>query len=383
MGFDRVQLKQSAKQAMRNQRPRPMLITLLFIVLVGIGSEIVGGILGTASGSSDMTAEYAQAVLRYEDPASAIQYVMLSFGPQQLALALSVGVFLSGVITSLWEGFMQVGYANFCLGTVRRQQPQTGALFSHFPRWAGVLLTTFLAGLFRSLWSLLLGAGLAVAMIVSILLLSEIEVLLALLMVVFYVAFLLGLVWIFLRYAMVDFVVADQGLTGMDAIRESKRLVRENGNTGRLFILELSFIGWYLLEALLACAAFIGAVMGSLAVFGSVMGEPLLPAGVGVIGLVIMVAAAIVMAVLALWLRPYTTGAEALFYDWARGVDVTHPSAGVGGDGGWGQPAPPQEHYDYTWNSGSSSGSGTGSGTAPGSDSAPRFPKPPKDDPWK
>ncbi len=376
MGFDRVQLKQSAKQAMRNQRPRPMLITLLFIVLVGIGSEIVSGILGAASGSSELAAEYAQAVLQYEDPTSAVQYAILSFGPQRLALALSVGVFLSGVITSLWEGFMQVGYANFCLGAVRRQQPQTGALFSHFPRWAGVLLTTFLAGLFRGLWAALFIVCAVVLIGIFVFLLSDLPALLVLLMIVAYIAVLVGIVWVTLRYAMVDFLVADQGLTGMDAIRESRRLVRDNGNTGRLFTLELSFIGWYLLEALLGCAVGIGAVMGSLSVFST-----LVPVGVGVLGLVIMVAAAIGTAVLALWLRPYITGAEALFYDWTRGVDVTRPAGGFGGNGGWGQPTPPQQRYDYTWNSGSSSGAG--SGAAPGGDSAPRSPKPPKDDPWK
>ena len=37
-------------------------------------------------------------------------------------------------------------------------------------------------------------------------------------------ALLLGIVWVTLRYELVDFLIADQGLTGMDAIRESKRL---------------------------------------------------------------------------------------------------------------------------------------------------------------
>ncbi len=112
--------------------------------------------------------------------------------------------------------------------------------------------------------------------------------------------------------------------------------------------------------------------MGSLSLFTS------MPAGVGVLGLVLMVAAAIGAAVLLLWLQPYTTGAMAGFYDWATGAADGRrggPAFGAGADG-WSDPG------SYTWTSGPNSGAGTGSGGQGGGDLPPRPKQPPRDDPW-
>lgn len=382
MEFQRVQMKAAARRAMKAQRPHPMLITLLFTVLVNIGTQIVSGVLGAASGLSSLTTAYVQAIMEYGNPAEAIQYALLSLGPQRLALAVFMGSFVAGIITMLWSGLMRVGYYGFCLGMVRGRQPQTGALFSAFPQWAGVLLTQFLAGLFRGLWALLLGLAWAVLMVAAFLLFESLPALTIILFIVGYIAFLAGLAWVTLRYAMVDFIVADQGLTGMDAIRESKRLMQ--GNTGRLFVLNLSFIGWYLLEfGILLAAYIIGfALFGSALAFG---GSDVLLAGslLGFFGLVIV--GLIAIGVFSLWLTPYVTGTEALFYDWTRGVDSTHPPVGFGGgQGGWGQPYPPQQGAGYTWNPtpGSTSGTGIGPG-AQGGGTPPQPPKSPKDDPWE
>ena len=403
MEYDRVRLKQSARQAMRFQRPHPMLITLLYTIIVNIGAQIVGRILGAASGSSAMSALYYQALREYGEPMDAIQYVLLSFGPQRLALALFVGVFISGIITSLWAALMRTGYADFCLGMVRGRQPQTDALFGVFPQWTGVLVTQFLAGLFRSLWALLLGVGLALVIFVAALLFVQLEALFALVLLAAYIAFFLGLIWVTLRYAMVDYLIADQGLTGMDAIRESKRLMQDN--TGRLFALRLSFIGWYLLESAIILAAVAAAaavaVGAGLSAADGFTGGAANFAGISTAmigGLMIFIPLALIAIVgtgiLNLWLRPYITGAEALFYDWARGVDSTPAGGyGFGPSGGWGQPRSPgqPQHFDYTWTPGPHAGTGIGSGPKKdGGDDAPpqpprqppRSPKPPRDDPW-
>lgn len=396
MEYNRVQLKTAARQAMKYQRPHPMLITLLFSILVSVGSRIISTVLGAASGSASLSTAYGEAILRYGgDIESAIQFALLSFGPQRLAMALFLGVFISGIITTLWAGLMRVGYSGFCLGMVRGQQPQTNALFSVFPQWAGVLLTQFLAGLFRSLWALLLGVGFAAVILVSALLFIEIEVLFIIVLLAAYIVFLLGLVWVTLRYAMVDFLIADQGLTGMDAIRESKRLMR--GNTGRLFTLELSFAGWYLLEmGVILVICIVGLLM-----FGpeieAATGTPealtaLVMSMLGIIGLVAF--ASIGISIFNLWLTPYVTGTEALFYDHLRGVD-SRPASGYGyGPGGrWDQPYPSRPSTGYTWKPtpGPTSGAGIGPGPQGGENGPqppqppqqpPKPPKSPKDDPW-
>lgn len=391
MEYDRVRIKQSAKRAMRFQRPHPMLVTLLFIIIVNVGSQIVSNILGVASGSSGMVNVYLKAMQEYADPDYALQYVLLSFSPQQLALALSVGVLITGIITSLWSSLMQTGYTSFCLDMVRGRQPQTGALFSIFPQWADVLLTQFLAGLFRTLWLLLLSSGALMLFMVACVpvtfMLSSanadlpvLTVLIVVLFLVIYLAFLAGYVLATLRYAMVDFLIVDRGLIGMEAIRESKRMML--GNTGRLFMLNLSFMGWYLLEIVIALAI----ASGLLGVFhaSGLGGTTILNAYYALVYLV--------AGIFNLWLSPYITGTRALFYDHIQGVDSTPPGGyGFGPSGGWGQPQPgPNEpqHFDYTWTPGPTSGTGIGSGPRDGGAGAPpqppkpKPPKSPKDDPW-
>ena len=381
MEYDRVQLKQTARQAMKFQRPHPMLVTLLFTIVVNVGAQLIGQILGAASGANTLSNLYAQAVLEYEDPAYAIQYVLLSVSPQQLALALFVGGFITGVVTSLWSGLMRTGYAGFCLDMVRGRQPQIYTLFVVFPQWAGVLLTQFLAGLFRGLWSLLLGLGLGAVVFAAALLFAELEVLFVPVLLIAYLAFFLGLIWVTLRYAMVDFLLADQGITGMDAIRESKRLMQ--GNTGRLFMLELSFAGWYLLEAAVVSAAVVIGTVFGVGLFSSDFSDPITAIAGAALGFVVLIAAAAVaVGIFNLWLRPYITGAEALFYDWAGGVDSA-PAGGYGPAGGWPQSPSQPQHFDYTRTSGPRSGTGIGSGTPPQPpQQPPQPPKSPRDDPW-
>ncbi|MDE6259554.1 MAG: DUF975 family protein, partial [Oscillospiraceae bacterium] len=378
MEYHRAQLKRKARQAMKYQRPRPMLITLLFTIIVSIGTRIVNGILGAASGSNAMTEMYVELIVRQQrEPLSAIQYMLVYFGPQRLALALSVGFILASLITTLWTDFMGVGYCKFCLGMVRGEQPQTDALFSHFPRWGSVLFTQFLAGVFRALWELLLGVGLFAVLFTAVLLFSEIDILLVLVMFAAYIAYSLGVKWFTLRYDMVDFLVADQGLTGMDAIRESKRLVRESGNTGRLFILELSFIGWHLLEAgiIIACAMPILLSAARMVARGpsTAPGIPIEAFGI-LVGIGLILVAWLILAVFNLWLTPYITGAKALFYDCIRGVDST-PAGGYGWgpSGGWGQQQKPGSGYN--WTSGPASGTGVGSGPRDGGDPPQQPPK--------
>ena len=67
MDYNRAALKQRVRQAMRSQRPHPMLVTLLFTVIVSVGSQIINQTLGAASGASAMSAAFAAAVLCFGD----------------------------------------------------------------------------------------------------------------------------------------------------------------------------------------------------------------------------------------------------------------------------------------------------------------------------
>lgn len=384
--YDRIRLKQAARQAMKAQRPHPMLVTFVFAAIGGIGGQILTQILGMVTGSTSLNTQYFQAVWEYGDTDTALQYILMAYGPQRLIFALLVGGGLSTLLVALWQGLMRVGYSGFCLDMARRRQPQLETLFRAFPQAGSVLLTQLLVFVFRFLWGCLLGVGAFVLISVIAMIFFSVPFLALPLILCVYIALLLGILWVTLRYELVDFLIADQGLTGMDAIRESKRLMQ--GNYGRLFTLKLSFFGWYLLEIGVILAFLItglltfGLQLANAADSSDALAALVVPA-LGFLALFGL--ACIALSIFNLWLTPYITGTVALFYDWTQGIDSTLPPSG-GGDGGWGQPAPPRPNTTYTWNPtpGQTSGTGIGPGPNPGprDGGAPKPPRSPKDDPW-
>ena len=367
--YDRIRLKQAARQAMKAQRPHPMLVTFVFAAIGGIGGQILTQILGMVTGSTSLNTQYFQAVWEYGDTDTALQYILMANGPQRLIFALLVGGGLSTLLVALWQGLMRVGYSGFCLDMARRRQPQLETLFRAFPQAGSVLLTQLLVFVFRFLWILLLLVGYFVVGFVGGMVADAIHVFLFVpVLLLDIAALLLGILWVTLRYELVDFLIADQGLTGMDAIRESKRLMQ--GNYGRLFTLKLSFFGWYLLEIGVILAFLITGLLtfGLQLANAADSSDALAALFVSALGfLALFGLACIALSIFNLWLTPYITGTVALFYDWTQGIDSTLPPSG-GGDGGWGQPAPPRPNTTYTWNPtpGQSSGTGIGPGPDPG-----------------
>lgn len=439
MVFDRVQLKMTAKQAMKFQRPHPMLITLLFVVLVNAGTWIINQIMSFATADNPLIQMMNMVMSGYADPEDVLEYLIYAYDPGQMFMNMFISVFVVNILTSLWTGLMRTGYSGFCLGMVRGQQPQANALFNTLPLWAGVLLTQFLVALFSALWGMLFIVGVCVVVgVLGAVLIDNFEGLFVLLMLAAIVVAVLGYVWVVLRYAMVNFIIADQGLTGMDAIRESKRMMQ--GNISSLFTLELSFIGWYMLEGVIVMVIYI-AFAGSFAarLYGASGYDAMMMMSNGIQGLnTLSIVITIATTLYSMWLTPYVTGTEALFYDTLRGARPMGgyggpagsggyggqggqggwggpgapggwggpggpggyggpggPSGpggyggagGYGGQGGWGQ-QPPQQNGGYNWTPTPGSSSGRGMGT--GAQGGPRPPQPPqqppkapRDDAWK
>lgn len=424
MVFDRVQLKMTAKQAMKFQRPHPMLITLLFVVLVNAGTWIIRQIMSFATADNPLTQIMNMVMSGYADPEDVLEYLIYAYDPGQMFVNMFISVFVVSILTSLWTGLMRTGYSGFCLGMVRGQQPQAGVLFNTLPLWAGVLLTQFLVALFTALWGMLFAVGTVVVISVLGAILVEIsEGLFVLFTLAALVVAVIGYVWVVLRYAMVNFIIADQGLTGMDAIRMSKQMMQ--GNISSLFTLELSFIGWYMLEGVIVMfiyMAFAGSVAASL--YGASGYDAMMTMSNGMRGLnTLTIVVTIATTLYSMWLTPYVTGTEALFYDTLRGArpmgGCGGPAGpgGYGGQGGWGGPGgpgapggwggpggpsgyggqggqggwgqqPPQQNGGYNWTPTPGSSSGRGMGT--GAQGGPRPPQPPqqppkapRDDAWK
>lgn len=373
MEYNRARLKRGVKLSMKNTVPKPMLVALVFSIAVSAGTwlinTILGGLLtGGVDSISDTLLYYIQNGSELEEALYITMLGLFRQGPGAMFGAIVGGGVLSIVVT-LWQSTMNVGYKGWCLSMVRNENPPMGKIFGALPQFGQVLVTRVLTELFAFLWSLLVVV--AYIVLVVVLVIVDAPVFTLLMLIVGTVAAVLGVIWVTMRYALVDYALLDKGLSGMDAIRESKRLMQ--GRIQDAYILELSFFGWYLLEAAIIYGGVALALVPVIAAADSLDG---LVAASGM-ALLVIIAAVIGFTVLTLWLRPYTTGAMAKFYDFTQGRTggFTQGAGFGGGSEGWGGPA------DYTWNSGSSSG--TGIGTGPRNDGpSPKPPKSPRDDPW-
>lgn len=152
----------------------------------------------------------------------------------------------TGIGSLLLWGFLMVGSASFFLALVRDDNPR---LENAFDGLHGNLGSTLIAGLlyniFIMLWTMLF--------------------------------FVPGLVKSY-SYAMTFHILKDNPeMSGKDAITKSREMM--NGNKWRLFCLDFSFIGWYLL-----CVVTCG--------------------------------------IAALWVAPYMSAAHAAFYESLKGTDA-------------------------------------------------------------
>lgn len=125
---------------------------------------------------------------------------------------------IMAVVYFVLGGVVGVGYARFNLDLVDRQkEPEIGTLFGYFTYWKKTAAAKFLQGLYVFLWSLL---------------------------------FIIPGIIAGYSYAMTSYILAENPeLTASEAIERSKQMM--SGNRWRLFCVQISFIGWEILSALL------------------------------------------------------------------------------------------------------------------------------------
>lgn len=126
------------------------------------------------------------------------------------ALVFGVAYYILGSIITL-------GYKKFNLDLVDRQkEPDLASLFGYFRHWKTAAAAKFLQDLYVFLWSLLL---------------------------------IIPGIMAGYSYAMTEYILAEHPeMTAGEAIARSREMM--DGYRGRLFCLDLSFIGWALLSAL-------------------------------------------------------------------------------------------------------------------------------------
>ncbi len=166
-------------------------------VAVGLVASLLGGGYG---GFESSTAGSASGNLRLEN--------------QIYATMMTIAV-VSGLLALIIGGAIEMGWADFNLKLLNRQEPRFGTLFDQFDRLGAGFRMVILRGFFVFLWSLL---------------------------------FVIPGIVASYRYALMPYLMVEYKMGALEAMQESKHLM--TGKKARLFCLDLSFIGWELLGVL-------------------------------------------------------------------------------------------------------------------------------------
>ena len=199
MNFDRGALKADARTAIRESRLNPYLVALSYVAILYLLNYLQTRLTGI--------------VLNYEAMRDAMlngTYFDYVLGQVQSQMP-SGGEALIGALLSL----LGVGYTISTLRVSRRQPNVMGNLFDGFAIFFRVIWLEILIWLFTFLWSLL---------------------------------FVIPGIVASYRYRQAIYLLVDHpDMSALECIRESKRLM--TGHKGELFVMDLSFLGWFILSA--------------------------------------------------------------------------------------------------------------------------------------
>lgn len=171
---------------------------------------ILGGAMVATNFLPQVTFRWHGEITSLEDALTALTTLSRRFG----STTFSIGTL--GLVKLVLGGVIQLGYANYLLKQHDRQEASISDLFSEFERFGQGFAQKFLRGLYCFLWGLL---------------------------------FVIPGVIAELSYAMTPFLMAEHPeMTASEAISASKDLM--DGHKWELFVLRLTFIGWYIVAAL-------------------------------------------------------------------------------------------------------------------------------------
>lgn len=264
MFFDRILAKKEAKEIIRTVGPSPLLVTLIFTLLT-TGVSIVIGFFASNPFNQ------------------ALQYILNDYDPYDVYAAVFGGgratvlIFVS-ILLTLYNALMNFGYYSYAIRLARREEAGPRNLLDGFNLAVKVVLLDLMASIFIFLWSLL---------------------------------FLIPGIIATYRYSQAVRCLIDAPEIGvMEAIRRSKTIMR--GQKFNLFVLQMTFFGWFLLVS----------GVGNLAAMP--LGGMSTTAGSLVFN--------VVSALCGLWLTPYVNIVNAAFYNhlvgWQKPSEGYNPYRG-------------------------------------------------------
>ena len=210
--IDLRQLKLDARSCMAGRNPSVYLVTLVYLAILYVLGALTTRLMypgidfGALSSLSRLT----------EEQAMEFSAQLLNNRPGFIAQLLDIAIEVMGLM-------LGVGFVSYALRVSRGQEAGFAELFDAFGNFLRLLLLEVLIGLFVFLWSLLLVVP--------------------------------GLIAAY-RYSMAVYIMLDNPDKGpLDCLRESKELMR--GRKGELFLLDLSFLVWYLLSLIPFVSVFV------------------------------------------------------------------------------------------------------------------------------
>ena len=196
-----VELKAGARQKMRDNAPSIFFISIVFIVIGTVVSELQFRVPDTANAINQYLDNLAAGKL--QTAGSIYSY----FRPSGVPLA---------VILWLLYSVIDAGYMSYCLKITRGLDGEYKDIFNGFMFMGKVLLIRIVTSVLTILWSLL---------------------------------FFFPGIAAYYRYRQSCYILIDDPKKGvLQCIRESKSLM--HGKKLDLFLLDLSFIGWWALDTL-------------------------------------------------------------------------------------------------------------------------------------
>ena len=176
----------------------------------------LGGLLGAVMDVSYSTEIFTQTGTSSTDTLEQLQASGVYDEILPFLMGLGITIIVMALIQLVIGGAVTMGYAQYFLNVTDDNDPVVGNLFSHIRRlWEGFCMQ-FFRGMMVMLWSILFVIPGYIAMY---------------------------------RYAMTPYILAEnEDLSVMEAITESKRIMM--GNKWRLFCLDVSFLGWYIVGIL-------------------------------------------------------------------------------------------------------------------------------------
>lgn len=197
MQINRPVLKNYAKKHISETSPSPVVVALAYILITYVLELLYSNLIGYNKVMNEMLLQFNNG--------------NFDFVPTFPSISWYAGV--TSFAISLMSFMLSIGFTIFCLNVVKKNNPNYGNLFDGFAIFLKVIWLQIVMSVFVFLWSLLLVVP--------------------------------GIIASYRYRQALYIMIEDPSKGALQCIRESKEMMY--GHKTELFVMDLSFIGWYLL----------------------------------------------------------------------------------------------------------------------------------------